>query len=154
MQSQPRRRTCGICSTPPTPQLSIRSSAKPNCYACSAKSIAPCRMHSLKKNAEIFCDGELRGATRGTPRIPTSLLLYRYRSLRKINCTFANCSRRKIRYKNCVVGCEVRSGVLHASNSECSLRSPTPLRFRSSAKSVAPSQNALVEKVAWWVARC
>ena len=59
VQSRPRQRTCGIrstiCSTPPTPLLR---------YRISAKSIAPCKLQSPKN-----CAGGLRGATGGWPHI-------------------------------------------------------------------------------------
>ena len=77
MQSRPRRRTCGLPLRNSAPRTPLFRYA--NCYGCSnpasaasAKSIAPCRMH-VQKNLR----GGLRCATWGTPRIPTSLLLYR-----------------------------------------------------------------------------
>ena len=102
VQSPPRRRTCGVtlhalhCSATqnaPLLQLRIRS---------SAKSIAACRMHLQKK-----LHGVLRGDMRGTPRIPTSLLLYRYRCSAK---SIAACKLQSPK-KICMVGCDVLRGV-------------------------------------------
>ena len=137
--------------------------------AASAKSIAPSQLHPPKN-----LHGGLRCAMRGwLLKVRSKLCLCAkpatpptpHPPLRKINCTFTNCSRRKIRLKICMVGCDVICGVLHAFQLRyfstatqlrfaLRLRHSAPpfaprlqLRVRSTAKSIAPCRMHVQKKL-------